>query len=420
MTFNLCGRGREDPPRMYDLSEVVCQSLCSMTLTCVEEVESNPPGIDFALIGRGRMPRDASVEVRTSDGGGPAKSRASGGGPAKSRASGGGPAKSRASGGGPAKCRTSGGGPAKCRTSGGGSAELRRQAVVRRNSGDVKRAFFKSLERQNVYCRAELLMRERRLETLNCLKGFPEATLSLNFPHYLRPGLPTRRVQAARARPRARPLITSEAAHHPSCSRPPAHCVDCPAVLPLTRAALPTVPQSLSSRPTVSGWVNPFLIDGALSRQALGESLAIGAVVIDHVITLHPQHPLLVRHIHLASTGGPIVSVPEAGVDSHGLTLWERHPFRLQISEYPYGRPVHHESAHAFIKRSGDGLHNLSGIPDNRVGVEILGGIEPELELHLPISLPLREHVGVQRVRVAAKVPKEFEIDLIVCRPLRR
>ncbi|KAL0913593.1 hypothetical protein M5K25_017064 [Dendrobium thyrsiflorum] len=30
---------------------------CSMTLTCVEEVESNPPRIDFALIGRGQMPR---------------------------------------------------------------------------------------------------------------------------------------------------------------------------------------------------------------------------------------------------------------------------------------------------------------------------------------------------------------------------
>ncbi|KAI0510919.1 hypothetical protein KFK09_011530 [Dendrobium nobile] len=61
--INLYGRGQENPLRMRDLSEIVCRSFFSTMLTCVEEVESNPPVIDFALIGRGRTPLISRIKV---------------------------------------------------------------------------------------------------------------------------------------------------------------------------------------------------------------------------------------------------------------------------------------------------------------------------------------------------------------------
>ncbi|KAI0519840.1 hypothetical protein KFK09_007301 [Dendrobium nobile] len=64
---NLHERGQDNPPRMRDLSEVVCQSFCLMTLTCVEEVKRILQGCetffrlyvralldDVNLYGRGR------------------------------------------------------------------------------------------------------------------------------------------------------------------------------------------------------------------------------------------------------------------------------------------------------------------------------------------------------------------------------
>jgi hypothetical protein len=60
----------------------------------------------------------------------------------------------------------------------------------------------------------------------------------------------------------------------------------------------------------------------------------------------------------------------------------------------------------------------MSRIPENGVGVEILGWIKPELELHLSVSLPLREHICVERVRVSAKVPQKLKIYFVVSRSL--
>ena len=51
--------------------------------------------------------------------------------------------------------------------------------------------------------------------------------------------------------------------------------------------------------------------------------------------------------------------------------------------------------------------------------MEILGGIEPELELHFPVPLPLRVHVGVEGVGISGEVAEELEVDLVVRRPLR-
>jgi hypothetical protein len=56
----------------------------------------------------------------------------------------------------------------------------------------------------------------------------------------------------------------------------------------------------------------------------------------------------------------------------------------------------------------------MSRIPEDGVGVEILGGIKPELELHLSVSFPLREYICVKRVRVSAKVAQKFKIYLVM------
>lgn len=54
--------------------------------------------------------------------------------------------------------------------------------------------------------------------------------------------------------------------------------------------------------------------------------------------------------------------------------------------------------------------------------MEVLGRIEPEVELHLFVTLPIGVHIGVKGVRISSKVPKELKVDLIVvqllCWPL--
>jgi len=60
------------------------------------------------------------------------------------------------------------------------------------------------------------------------------------------------------------------------------------------------------------------------------------------------------------------------------------------------------------------------GIPQDGVGVEVLGGVEPEIELLLSVSLPLREYVCVEDVRVATQITKKLEVDFVVSRTQRR
>jgi hypothetical protein len=59
--------------------------------------------------------------------------------------------------------------------------------------------------------------------------------------------------------------------------------------------------------------------------------------------------------------------------------------------------------------------------PLDGVGVEVGGGVEPEVELLLPAAVAAGVHVGVQRVRLPAGVAQELEVDLVVDipRPLR-
>ena len=72
------------------------------------------------------------------------------------------------------------------------------------------------------------------------------------------------------------------------------------------------------------------------------------------------------------------------------------------------------------MKKGGEeGLQDVLGIPKDGVGVEIIGGVEPEMELLLSIPFPLSEHIGVNGVRVAAKVAQKLKINLIPRRSCR-
>lgn len=102
------------------------------------------------------------------------------------------------------------------------------------------------------------------------------------------------------------------------------------------------------------------------------ETSDISAIIVNHVILLHPTDLCLPRGVQWLASGGrslgievsvwgcewglapirfhkptpcgPILSVPKARVYSHGLVLWERNPFCLQILELPYWCPIHRES----------------------------------------------------------------------------
>lgn len=56
--------------------------------------------------------------------------------------------------------------------------------------------------------------------------------------------------------------------------------------------------------------------------------------------------------------------------------------------------------------------------PDDGVGVEVGGGVEPEVELLLFAAGAIGEDVGVQRVRLPGDVAEELQVHLIVDIPL--
>lgn len=65
-------------------------------------------------------------------------------------------------------------------------------------------------------------------------------------------------------------------------------------------------------------------------------------------------------------------------------------------------------------------LHDMPGVPNDRVGMEVLGRIEPEMKLLLPVALSLSVHIGMDRIWVPRQVAEELKVDLIVGRTLRR
>lgn len=100
----------------------------------------------------------------------------------------------------------------------------------------------------------------------------------------------------------------------------------------------------------------------------------------------------------------------------------------LCVLEFSYGNAVHVESAagvyyyllliilssyiiyHIYYLH----LQDAFGIPENGVGVEMLGWIEPKEELLLSIAFALGEYVCVDGVGIATRVSKELEIYLVV------
>lgn len=65
-------------------------------------------------------------------------------------------------------------------------------------------------------------------------------------------------------------------------------------------------------------------------------------------------------------------------------------------------------------------LHNVLGLPDDGIGVEVSCGVKPEKKLLLSVPLALSVDIGVQNVGVTTKIPQELEVDLIMSWPLRR
>lgn len=52
--------------------------------------------------------------------------------------------------------------------------------------------------------------------------------------------------------------------------------------------------------------------------------------------------------------------------------------------------------------------------------MKVTGGIEPEVELLLPVALPLSVYIGVEDVRVPTQVSQELKVDLVVGWSFRR
>lgn len=50
-------------------------------------------------------------------------------------------------------------------------------------------------------------------------------------------------------------------------------------------------------------------------------------------------------------------------------------------------------------------LHELVVIPENGVGVVVLGRVEPESMSHLPIPGSVLKHIGLNDVRLSGSVP---------------
>lgn len=62
----------------------------------------------------------------------------------------------------------------------------------------------------------------------------------------------------------------------------------------------------------------------------------------------------------------------------------------------------------------------MLGIPYDGIGVEVFGGVKPEIKLLLSVPFALCEHIGMEDVGLAGDVPQKLEVDFVVCGPLRR
>lgn len=58
--------------------------------------------------------------------------------------------------------------------------------------------------------------------------------------------------------------------------------------------------------------------------------------------------------------------------------------------------------------------HYLALVPEDRVGVEVLGGVKPEVESLFPVTHPIHIHVGLDRVRFPSGVAQKLKIKFVV------
>lgn len=59
-------------------------------------------------------------------------------------------------------------------------------------------------------------------------------------------------------------------------------------------------------------------------------------------------------------------------------------------------------------------LHNLALVPENGIGVEIIGGVKPEVEPLFSVANSIHINIGLHKVGFPCGVAQELEIELIV------
>jgi hypothetical protein len=59
-------------------------------------------------------------------------------------------------------------------------------------------------------------------------------------------------------------------------------------------------------------------------------------------------------------------------------------------------------------------LHNLALVPEEGVGVEVLGRVEPKVKPLLTVTYTINIHIGLHCVRFTGGVAEELKIKLIV------
>lgn len=62
----------------------------------------------------------------------------------------------------------------------------------------------------------------------------------------------------------------------------------------------------------------------------------------------------------------------------------------------------------------------MLGLPNDCVGVEVLGWVKPQVELLLSAASALSDDIGMENVRFAGDISEELKINFIVGRSLCR
>lgn len=61
-----------------------------------------------------------------------------------------------------------------------------------------------------------------------------------------------------------------------------------------------------------------------------------------------------------------------------------------------------------------ESLHDMALVPEDRVGVEILSWVEPEVHPLFPVTYAINVDIGLNDVGLACSVTQKLEIELVV------